>query len=294
MKLNRRKVLCLALLAAGLFGSVRFASASASWPNEPSGASLISDYNYNAVSGDGWFSTGGDSSIISDATAPLSPNSVLQMRYATGFKAGIAPDNSYHSLNGAQREVYAGFWWKASPNWQQEVNSAVSKIAFFVSNGAFDVFIGMQGPQGGPYALSAVFESPTLSNGHLPASYGDNPGTRVLLGNISRPNVIPGNWYRIEMYSKHSSTSTSRDGIFRWWVNGALCGDYTNVNFTDLPWVQFNLSPTWGGMNNTKTQTDYYWFDHIRLSLPKGGAASPTDQPPGPPSAPRILNVVVQ
>jgi hypothetical protein len=216
------------------------------------------------------------------------------MRYATGFQAGIAPDNSYHSLNGDQREVYAGFWWKASPNWQQETNSAVSKIAFFVSNGGWDVFIGMQGPQGGPYALSVVFESPTLSNGHLPASYGDNPGTRILLGNVSRPSVSPGNWYRIEMYSKHSTTATSRDGIFRWWVNGALCGDYTNVNFIDLPWVQFNLSPTWGGMNNTKTQTDYYWFDHIHLSLPKGAAASPTDQPPGPPAAPRILNVVVQ
>jgi hypothetical protein len=294
MQSRRRMFLFLALFTSALFGTARLVEASASWPNEPSGATLISDYNYNTVSADGWFSTGGDSSIISDPTAPLSPNNVLQMRYPIGFQAGIAPDNSYHSLNGAQRQVYAGFWWKANANWQQETNSAVSKIAFFVSNGAFDVFIGMQGPQGGPYALSVMFESPTLSNGHLPASYGDNPGTRVLLGNVSRPSVVPGNWYRVEMYSKHSTTSTSRDGIFRWWVNGVLCGDYTTVNFSDLPWVQFNLSPTWGGMNNTKRQTDYYWFDHIHLSLPSGGSSTAADQPPGAPAAPRILNVTVQ
>ena len=293
MIINFRTLLTVMILIVASVTHIRFAEASASWPNEPSGAAVISDFNYNTVSGNGWFSTGGDSSITSDPTAPLSPNSVLQMRYPAGFQAGIAPDNSYHSLNGPQREVYAGFWWKASSNWQQETNSAVSKIAFFVSNGHFDTFIGMHGPQGGPYALSVMFESPTLSNGHLASSYGDNPGTRVLLGNVSRPSVTPGNWYRIEMYSKHSTTPTSRNGVFRWWVNGVLAGNYTDVNFSELPWVQFNLSPTWGGMNNTKTQTDYYWFDHIHLSLPNG-ASSPTDVPAGPPASPRILNVTVQ
>jgi hypothetical protein len=282
------------LAVAASFLTVSSIEAAGSWPNEPPGSTVISDYNYNAVNGGGWFSTGGDSSIVNDPTAPLSPNSVLQMRYPKGFQAGYGPDNSYHSLNGEQREVYAGFWWKASNNWQQETNSAISKISFFLTNGPFDVFFGMQGPQGGPYSMIAVFSSATLSNGHLPASYGDNPGARILIGNVSRPIVVPGSWYRIEMYSKHSTTPTSRDGIFRWWVNGTLCGDYSTVNFANLPWVQFNLSPTWGGMNNTKIHEDYFWFDHIHLSLPKGVAASPTDQPPGPPAAPRILNVTVQ
>jgi hypothetical protein len=30
------------------------------------------------------------------------------------------------------------------------------------------------------------------------------------------------------------------------------------------------LSPTWGGVGDTKSETDYFWFDHVHISRPGG------------------------
>jgi hypothetical protein len=40
-----------------------------------------------------------------------------------------------------------------------------------------------------------------------------------------------GAWTKLEAYVKASTTSTSRDGIVRWWVNGVPAGSYTNLNY---------------------------------------------------------------
>ena len=38
------------------------------------------------------------------------------------------------------------------------------------------------------------------------------------------------------------------DGIIRWWMDGVLVGDYTNVKFpNDNGFVEYQISPTWGG-----------------------------------------------
>jgi hypothetical protein len=271
------------------------AKASAAWPNEPNGANVLTDWTFNSIAGSGWNTTGGDIMITNDSTAPLSPGNVLQFRYPIGFTAGIAPGRVFFSLGGERREVYLGFWWKPSYPWQQEVNSGTSKIDFLISNGPADMFSGMMGPQGGPHYLVTGLEFPSISNGHLPGTSGDNPGHRTIIPNVAYTQLTLGQWHRIEKYIKYSTTKTSRDGILRIWIDGVLNVNHTSVNYdTDWPFVEFNLSPTWGGMNNKKTQTDYYWFDHVHLSLPNGGSSTPTDQPPGPPAAPRILNVTVQ
>lgn len=268
-------------LAAALWPAA--AAASPDWPNDPPGSQLLTDFDFDSLVGPGWNNTGGDVSIITDPTAPVSPtHHVIQMRYAKGFPAGIGPSNEYFAL-GQRREVYAGFWWKANAGWQQETMSGTSKIAFFISNGQFDVFTGMHGPQGGPYFIYWCLESPTIDNRHT----GDRVqyiGSQNFSPNVHSIDIVPGNWYRIETYQKFSTTSESRDGILRWWVNGTLAGNYTDVNYdVTLPWAQFQFSPTWGGLNNTKTQTDYYWFDHARVSAPNGAPEPTADAGTEPP-----------
>src|SRR5690606_41092989 len=55
------------------------------WPNEPSGSTLISDHNFTTCEANGW--TGNCNQITSDATAPLSPTSVMRWVYSlsSGF-----------------------------------------------------------------------------------------------------------------------------------------------------------------------------------------------------------------
>jgi hypothetical protein len=70
------------------------------------------------------------------------------------------------------------------------------------------------------------------------------------------------------MYVKYSTTGTSGDGIIRWWLDGILIGNYSNASFPGKALSEFQFSPTWGGTGDTKTQQDYYWFDHAYISGP--------------------------
>lgn len=57
-------------------------------------------------------------------------------------------------------------------------------------------------------------------------------------------------------------------GIVRWWMDGQLIGDYDDVIFPDVPLVEHQLSPTWGGVDGIKTETDFFWYDHVYISKP--------------------------
>jgi hypothetical protein len=36
----------------------------------------------------------------------------------------------------------------------------------------------------------------------------------------------------------------------------------------DTGFHDFDFNPTWGGQGGTKTETDYFWYDHTHLSKP--------------------------
>jgi hypothetical protein len=260
---------------------------SEAWLNEPVGFTLLSDYRFDeslpAGEGqslsDGWRirNPAGYATHASDSDAPSSPPDVGQWRYPVGFAGGDAPATMYYHLETTPSQMYFGYWWQASTPWQGHP-SGVNEISF-VSAQDNILVVQMHGPPGGegPYALIVTTEF-TTSNGHLDNSEGDDPGTRHLLGNVNGGNYIvtPGQWYQIELYFKMSTTSTSRDGVIRWWVNGTLVGDYTTVNFdVTHPWEEFLFSPNWGGVGSTKTEEDYFWYDDVRLSV--GTSPAPGD-----------------
>jgi hypothetical protein len=88
--------------------------------------------------------------------------------------------------------------------------------------------------------------------------------------------VTLGVWHRIEVCSKTSSTSTSQDGVVRWWLDGAVAGDYRTVNYpAGSVFSDYHISPTWGGVDTlSKTENDYLRFDHAYLSRGPGGPGS--------------------
>jgi hypothetical protein len=248
------------------------------WPNEPAGFTTLSDYGFDdpLIVGDGVVLSGGwsinngagNASQVHDPGAPMSPPNVGRWRYPIGFVGGDGPAAMYRDLDAPRDEMFFGYRWKASTPWQGHP-TGVNEISFVVAQDNILV-VQMNGPPEGPFDLIVTTEF-TTSNGHLANSWGDDPGPRHLSGNVRGGNyvVTPGRWYDIEVYYKMSTTSTSRDGILQWWVNGTPVGDYNTVNFDPTqPFEQFQFNPTWGGAGSSKTEEDYFWYDHVRLSVP--------------------------
>lgn len=237
--------------------SQRQSVAGAAWPNEPPGFRVITDWAWDSVQGQGWTDAyprdlGTNVFVTSDAGAPLSPPSVVAFKYAAGYAGGSAPATVYRKLPNT-RELYAGFWWKPSDPWQGHLSN-VNKIIFCIAEDfSTDIILTMYGATA-PYYLY-------LWPG------GTDQGGGYLVGNVHPNTVVSlGMWHRVELYLRFSATPTSGDGIIRWWLDGTQIGDYTMVNFTGGLIREWQFSPTWGGTGGTKTETDYYWFDHVHLS----------------------------
>jgi uncharacterized protein YjdB len=226
----------------------------AGWSNEPSGFTTIADWGFDALNLNGWttiWNDAGNGSIISDGSAPASAPNVLQIMYPQGFAGGSAPATMYYD-HPAAKEVYTGFWWKPSNPWENHPSSNVNKILFwYTATSGQSIDIQMYGPA--PYKLHVVTEFPS--------------GSIRLQPNVNSTAVTLGQWHRIEWYIKYATTSTSGDGVVKWWMDGVLQGSYSNIQTPDdAGFTEWKLSPTWGGIGDTKSETDYYWFDQAHIS----------------------------
>ena len=227
---------------------------SGTWPEEPAGFTDMTDNPFNSLTAAGWqiiWNTSGYGTIATDPTAPASPSSVFQVKYPVGFAGGSAPATEEFD-HPAYTDVYAGFWWKPSNPWENHPSSNVNKIAFWytaTSGSNFD--IQMYGPA--PYYLHIVTEFPA--------------GQVRLKPNVTPVAVTLGQWHRIEIHARYASTPGGSNGMIEWWLDGVLQGQYNNVQTpADAGFTTFYFSPTWGGIGDTKTETDYYWYDQVHLS----------------------------
>src|SRR5881409_1257220 len=222
---------------------------SGTWPHEPSGASVIGDQGFNSLTtGDGWTiadNTSGLGSVVSDGTAPFSPTAVLQYLYPVGFTGGTGPAAEWHGLPGLS-QVFVGMWWKVSNPWQGHASN-VNKIAFLFPGSGGDMYIAMYGTPGGPYELKVIPQFPGLPSNWLEP-------------NVAHVPVQLGTWHRIEWLINYNG------GVVQWWLDGQLIGSYTGVPFPSGAMTEFKMSSTWGGIGDSKSETDYYWFDHAHVS----------------------------
>jgi hypothetical protein len=239
------------------------------WPNEPAGFSLISDYDFGAPvpatnRGDPlgtsgwqvWRNTAGRGTLAVDDAAPLSAPDAFQFLYPIGFPSGQEPAMVEYVFRPRVQELYWGFWWKPSNPFQSDW-SGVNKIAFvWTPSGSTDLLYFDLSPD--PWRIRAMDD--------LFAGGGPDAGKR------NEPNVTTtvirlGQWHRIEIYVKYS-TGSNANGIVRWWVDGVLNGNYTNLKMVqDGGFDHVQFAPTFGGnTGDVKTENDYYWLDHVRIS----------------------------
>jgi hypothetical protein len=234
------------------------------WENEPAGFTPITDWALDqsppelgdeSISGsNGWKvvyngSVGRSSgwvALASDSSAPLSASSVYDFVYPAGMVEGTAPATVYYSGIG-KSEVYIGFWWKPSSPFDYGPNG--NKIAFLFNGG---------GSGGGQQFLIL---KPDGCLHVLPEYPGD---VRWREPNVNATQVRLGVWHQIEWYSD------VRQGTLKWWLDGVLQGRYSDVR-NGHNFDMFQFSPTWGGNGGArKRETNHYWVDHVRLSIPRG------------------------
>lgn len=276
-------LLFLVTLCFGL-NDTHVSHAAGVWTNEPAGANVVTDWGWPTLTGSGWHDEGGSTSVASDSTAPLSPSSVLQQIFYTGMPAGISPGNDWYAFPQPAKEVYVGFWWKPSAGFEN--HPVLTKILFLSTTQTNPIFFYMSGT-GPSVRIGMQYQNGTIDNSHL-SGFPGVIGTFDIGGGQS---VQLGAWAKLELYVKRSTTPTSRDGIFRYWVNGVLARDITNMNFESYDFASVPIVPVWGGTGGTKTKTDYFSYDHVHISTPNSGTTS--DQPPGPPAVPALRSVTV-
>jgi hypothetical protein len=221
---------------------------------------VVTDQPWNALASLGWqhVDRTSYSHIVQDSTAPLSPNNVLEDVYPAGFPGGSDPADDWTTFNPTQ-EIYVGFWFKHSPNF--ESHPVGNKIAFIWSWGnSKDFIIGVEPPPTWPFLL--------VSEGFGVA--GD-PSNHKFYANVGSATgqALPGVWHRVEIYVKNSTPLGSGNGILKFWLDGQLIGSYTNVAMpAGTAWNQFEHTPTWGGTGSVKTRADYIRYDHSHVSTP--------------------------
>lgn len=222
------------------------------WTHEPTGFNVISDQPWDSVTSLGWrLEFGVMPVIVPDATARLSPPSVLQITYPVGFQSGSAPSTVVHSVAG-MRQLYIGMWWKASNPWQGN-DSNSNKIQYIFTNASGSAFMVMYGRPGGPYELRVFPQFKTSSDVWLTP-------------NVTNVPVTLGQWHKIEWLLVANTTTDPPNGICRWWLDGQLIGDYTNVSYPAEPFYEYKVAPVFGGNGIAKVETDYFWYDHVHLS----------------------------
>lgn len=274
----------------------------AQWTNEPAGSSVVLDCNFSSTPGACGIQDVYSSSFQdTDASAPVSPSGVVRstLPALSGF-GGMQLD---YVTSQTYREMYVGLMWRTNPQFQGR--AANSNKLFFVRGPMNNGVFSMYGPIGGPFQLIFGHNNGSLDNSHA-CSFDLG---LICYPNVSRGTLTPGVWTKLEAYLKSSTTSTSRDGIVRWWVNGVLAGNYTNLNINQLGINEWVWSETWDGCGingappcdigptggNTNEWSHY--IDHLHISIPtcpSGSTCGTTPPPPTPLPPNKVSGLRVQ
>ncbi len=237
------------------------------WPNEPAGFRMISDQPWDAMLGTGWSylrrTSTKDDGIVADLTAPFSLSNVLRIVFTAGCCVDAEP--SVHWMTMATvREIYTGWWMKLSPNWQPNPAGG-GKITFlWTNNSTGQVYTNLYHPCAYPESCGPDVQGPPYKIG-ANTEWGPY-GQKIWYPNVTTTWVNPGEWHRIEFYYRWETTpGSSGDGIIRWWVDGVLNGNYTNVHYPNAAgFSQFDFEPT----KQSVSSEQYMYIDHTYVSVP--------------------------
>jgi hypothetical protein len=232
------------------------APATTSAPLRPQGLIPLSDQPWGELTGNGWGylrrSSSKDDDIMTDASAPFSPPNVLRIIFTPTMRRDSEPSVHWIGIP-RSREVYTSWWMKLSPNWTASPAGG-GKLGFLhaAPDGQGQVYTGLFGSSA-PHHVSVNTE-------WMPYAQ------KIWAPNVTTTPVNYDQWYAVDWYVKWESRPGAGDGIMRWWVNGVLNGNYTNVIFPagGTGFQQFEFAPT---RQDPPPTEQYLYIDHTSLSV---------------------------
>jgi hypothetical protein len=227
---------------------------------------IVTDHAWDTITAQEWQAqarTGQPPSIAVLSDAPISPLNVLAMPFA-GTQPDTEPSVVWRPMPTA-REVYAEWWMKVSANW--ECNPAgCGKIAFlFPASGGGDLYQGIYCATSNGTCPSGTF-TPMQFAGQL--QFGAYAGTPIF-PNVTTTPIDRDHWYHYAFYVRWSSTPEAHDGVWRWWVDDVLNGEYTDIAFAMGPATEFQFAMTKQTIQDPPDQ--FVWFDHTIIRATPGG-----------------------
>ena len=247
--------------------------AGGQWANEPAGMTVVTDSPFSDSLGAEWYN-------LYNTAAYASPNlggqSFSPPRCFDTYKAaGTMFGNGQWGLTiPNSSEVYVAFYWGTNAGFQGWSNNT-NKMVFVKNDVDTNSFIVWQGLQDSPKVLK-WYQQGNYDNTHVSGV----EGTQYPAGGGSgwfNPNInsaaatyTAGQPMRlVELYLKKSTSSISRNGVIKWWVNGTLCGSYTNANLAPFGFTDIQINHTWDGSVDPTVDMSRSWhhyWDHMRVS----------------------------
>ena len=244
---------------------------SSTWPNAPAGWSILTDEAHNAIVENGWTdvynTTGFQTTIVTDATAPVSPSNVVRQRIPQGLIGGNGGGGGTHfSFPSAKTAAYHGFVFKTDSNYEN--HPVMTKIAWIhtrLNNVAQmnQFFLAMHGQNS--FYITANYQNSDIDNSHL---FGGGPVGTIIITPNGNGGFSRGQWIQVEWLLIPSTTTTARNGILRVWINGVSTISVSNLNTGAVLPDAVSYITVWGGTGTTKTRESYLYYDHTRVYTP--------------------------
>lgn len=204
--------------------------------------------------------------LVTDATAPLSPSSVIRAEYTAGtVTAGTTYSPGTHqtlpftgSGHGSRTdtEIYYRGAFKLSSNWQEHPNGASPKLMFLRSNGS---------PRVDNVLMVDYVATDFVLAWNLQGSVLDGREQIDANENAASAIIALDTWVRYEVRAK-LNTLGNADGILQIWKDGTRIFNYSDIEFlpttvTQLYWSTGHFNSTWGGQGGTIDETMYLYWD---------------------------------
>lgn len=275
------------------------ASAHSYYTNEPAGSTQITACTFNTsdfcnavlstVAPGRWYNLypSSETALGSDASEPRSPSGFLDFIHtytgpcnnggATPINCAIGGGQVGYIDNKVNRELFGGFTFRINSGYGcSSVGS--SKV---VLPRALDNLFGYVRTNG-VFLIRGCGVSKQIVWSH---NSGDNDNSHICaldlgltcLPNVGSGTITEGVWAKIEFCIVSSTGTTARNGVFRWWVAGALAGDFRNANYGSGNINEVVFNQTWDGHGNGQgfTQTVRQQIGDVYLSAPPiGGCVS--------------------
>lgn len=268
------------------------------WLNEPPGATRLLNCPMTAADCVGgivrgtWLDIYHTLTYFTPGDAPLSPPTVARASLIYPNTSG--GDDVGWWDNQADRGLYLGAYFKFTAGGTSLVGSTKLFFLRTVNNLAGGTQVnGVFGIAGYGDTRQILWGTNTggYNNSHICG--GDSFGA-ICYPNVGSGNIIVGQWVKFEALVCASTSPTSRNGVVKWWINGAPAGSYTTLNYGTGVVNEFWWNQTWDGDTGSNgkgfTGDVHQDVDHIVVSSVPASACNSTTTIDNPAGAPGLVS----